>query len=87
MQTWKIITIIGVVIVAVALITASAFAFMGARGIYTPYGTTTGTTTSYGSFGRMMGGMMNGYFNGYSTTTPPAYSGQYAAGGCMGRLV
>jgi hypothetical protein len=85
MQTWKIITILGVAIVAVALITASAFAFMGARGIYTPYAATTGTANPYGTFGGMMGGMMNGYANGYPTTAPPAYSGQYITGGCMGR--
>jgi hypothetical protein len=83
MKTWKIITVVGVAIVAVALITASAFASMGARGIYTPYATTMGAVAPYGTFGGMMGGMMNGYANGYATT-PPAYSGQYGTG-CMGR--
>ncbi len=86
MQTWKIITIVGVAIVTVALVTASAFAFMGARGTYAPYGTTTVTPNPYGAFGGMMGGMMNGFANGYTTTTPPAYSGQYIGGGCMGRI-
>ena len=81
MKTWKIIVTVGVALMAIALITASAFAFMGARGIYTPYGTNTGVTGTYGGFG----GMMGGYVNAYGTTTPPANSGQYGWGGCMGR--
>jgi len=88
MKTWKIITIVGAILVATALVTASAFAYMGGRGIYTPYGTNTGTTGQYGSYaggmmgGRVMGGMMGGY--GYGTTAPPATSGQYGLGGCRG---
>jgi hypothetical protein len=84
MKTWKIITIVGVAMVAIALATASAVAFMSGRGIYTPYGTTTGTST-YGAYGGMMGGMMgqgNGY--NYGATTASTYSGQYGMG-CRGR--
>lgn len=89
MKTWKIITIVGVAFVAIALVTASAVAFMGNRGIYTPYGTTTGTpfgtnsgaNNAYGGFGGMMGGggmMGRGYMYGYGTTT-----GGYGVG-CRG---
>ncbi len=80
MKTWKIITIVGVALVAIALVTASAVAFMGGRGIYTPYsaqtgtpyGTTPGAINPYGGFGGMMGrgGMMGGgYYGGYGSTT------------------
>jgi hypothetical protein len=81
MKTWKIITIVGVAIVTVALVTASAFAFMGARGIYTPYGTNNGVTNTYGAFGGMMG---QNYAYNYGTATPaPVYSGGYGMG-CRG---
>ena len=89
MKTWKIITIAGFAIIAVALVTASAFAYMGGRGFYTPYGTNTATTAPYGTYpngmmggGHMGGGMMGGYGYGYGTTTPPASSGRYGMGGC-----
>src|SRR5512137_1284818 len=88
MKTWKIITAVGVALVAIALVTASALAFMGGRGIYTPYGIPTGTQygtnsgaiNAYGGFGGMMGGGMmgRGYTYGYGTTT-----GGYGAG-CPG---
>jgi hypothetical protein len=86
MKTWKIVTIVGVVLVATGLVTVSAFAYMGGRGFYSPNGITTGTTGQYGSYGgytggmmggRGMGGMMGGYGYGYGTTTPPTSSGQY----------
>ena len=80
MKTWKIITLVGVALVAIALVTASAVAFMGGRGIYTPYGTQAGTPygtnsgaiNAYGGFGGMMGGggmMGRGYTSGYGATT------------------
>jgi hypothetical protein len=86
MKTWKIITVAGVALVAVALATASALALMGGRGIYTPYGTNTatpygtytGTTTPYGTYyGGMMSGNwgcpgMRGFF-GSGYTSPPTY--------------
>jgi hypothetical protein len=75
MKTWKIITVVGVCLVATALVTASAVAFMGGRGLYTPYGTPTatpyginsGAINAYGGFGGMMGGGMmgRGYTYGY----------------------
>ena len=87
MKTWKIITIVGAILVATALVTASAFAYMGGRGIYSPYGTNT-ATGAYGAYtGGMMGGrggMMGGY--GYPQTgTQTAYPSQYGVGGCRGR--
>src|SRR3990170_4921322 len=85
MKTWKIITVVGCTLVAVALLTASAFAYMGGRGFYSPYGTNTAT----GAYGAYPGGMMGGgWYSGnsqYGTTTPPASSGQYGWGGCRGR--
>ena len=90
MKTWKIFTITGIALVAVALLTVSAFAYMGGRGIYTPYGTNTGA--GYGTYGTYAGGMMGGgmmgrgygYGTGYATTAPPTNSGQYGWG-CPGR--
>src|SRR4030067_1546295 len=93
MKTWKIVTIVGAFLVATGLVTVSAFAYMGGRGFYNPYGTTTGTTGQYNSYGGYsggmmsggrMGGMMGGYYSGYGTTTPPASAGQYGWGGCRG---
>lgn len=85
MKTWKIITIAGFAIIAAALLTTTAFAYMGGRGIYTPYGTNA-ATGAYGTYpgGMMGGGMMGrGYTYGYGTTAPPANSGQYGWG-CHG---
>jgi len=89
MKTWKIIMIAGVALVAVALVTATAFAYMGGRGFYSPYGTNSGTNV-YSTYpggmmgGGMMGGYGYGYAPGYGTTTPPTNSGQYGWG-CPGR--
>ena len=90
MKTWKIVTIVGAVLVATGLVTVSAFAYMGGRGFYSPNGITTGTSGQYNSYGgyaggmmgggRMGGGMMGGY--GYGTT-PQTSSGQYGWG-CRG---
>ena len=92
MKTWKIVTVAGFALIAVALVTASAFAYMGGNGFYTPYGTNTGVTSpygGYGGFGGMMGGgMMGGY--GYPQTgtqpyqTTSTYPSQYGWGGCHG---
>src|SRR3972149_5083335 len=88
MKTWKIIMVAGFALIAAALLTASAFAYMGRQGIYTPYGSTTGAG-SYGAYpggmmgGGRMGGMMGGYGYGYGTTTPPTSAGQYGWG-CRG---
>ena len=90
MKTWKIIIVSGFALIAVALVTASAFAYMGGQRSYAPYGTNIGITTPYGTYangmmggGRMGGGMMGGYGYGYGTTTPPTYNGQYGPG-CPG---
>src|SRR3989304_6693817 len=84
MKTWKITIIVGAVLVATALVPATAFAHMGGLGFFSPYGTNTATGTPYGAYsGGMMGGrggMMGGYGYGYGTTTSPAYSGQYGSG-------
>src|SRR4030066_2429514 len=91
MKTWKIITVTVIALVAAALLTASAFAYMGGRGFYSPDGTNTGTG-SYGAYpGGMMGGRMGGMMGGgyagnpqSGTTPPPTSSGQYRMGGCHG---
>src|SRR4030067_396342 len=90
MKTWKIVSIVGAVLVATGLVTVSAFAYMGGRGFYSPNGITTGTSGQYNSYGgytngmmgggRMGGGIMGGY--GYGTT-PQTSSGQYGWG-CPG---
>ena len=83
MRTLKILIIATLAITAIALTTASVFAYMGRPGYYTPYTTSAGTagtyssgTGSYGTYGggMMGGGMMSGY--GYYaappvTTVPP----------------
>jgi hypothetical protein len=85
MKTWKIITVVGVALVAIALVTASAVAYMGG-GIITPYGTNTGVSGPFGVFGGMMGGGMMGqnYGYNYGATTTPTYTGQYGTV-CPGR--
>jgi hypothetical protein len=85
MKTWKIITAIGLAVIGIALVTASVFAYMGATGVNSPYG-----TYANGAYGTNSGGMMGGYSYGYpaqpnqATTATPAYPYQYGAGGCHG---
>jgi len=85
MKTWKMVTAIGLAVIGIALVTASVFAYMGASGVNSPYG-----TYPNGAVGGQMGGMMGGYSYGYSaqpnqaTPTTPAYPYQYGAGGCHG---
>jgi hypothetical protein len=80
MKTWKIVTIMALTLTAVTLVTASAFAYMGGQGFYSPYG-------AYSN------GMMGGHM-GYSgptqpnvpaptTPTAPTYPYQNGGGGCM----
>ncbi len=96
MRTWKIVTIAALALVAVALVTTSAYAYMGIRAA-TPYGTTTSVTGGYGAYsGGMMGGrgMMGGYaYSAPAQTTVPQQPGapttvpptQYYGGmGCGG---
>src|SRR3990170_7659381 len=83
MKIWKIITIMALTLTAVTLITASAFAYMGGQGVYSPYG-----AYSNGMMGGHMGysgAPQNGYPtqpNGQAATTP-TYPYQYGGGGCM----
>jgi hypothetical protein len=90
MKTWKIITIVGAILIATTLVIVTAFAQMGGQGFYSPYGANTATGL-YGinSGGIMSGGgrgrMMSGYGNfQYGTTTPPTSAGQYGSGRCYG---
>ena len=92
MKTWKMVLAIGLAVIGVALITASVFAYMGAPGTYSPYGTY--ANGAYGTYpngvgGGHMGGMMGGTYYptqpNTATPTTPAYPYQYGAGGCHGR--
>ncbi|MGE5638285.1 MAG: hypothetical protein ACM3WQ_06225 [Chloroflexota bacterium] len=78
MKTWKIITIVGIILITIGSLTTSALAYMFGRGGYTPYGTSSTVNNPYGIFGGIMGGMMGGY--NYATTP---YTGQYSMG-CRG---
>ena len=69
MKWWKIIAVAAFSVIGVALITATALAYMSRPAINSPYGTY--NPYSYGSYGSvqgsrggMMGGMMGG--SGYS---------------------
>jgi hypothetical protein len=66
MRTWKIITIAILVITAIALTTASVFAYMGRPGYYTPYTTSTGTTGTTGTYVTYPSGtaVYRGYYGG-----------------------
>jgi hypothetical protein len=94
MKAWKLVVAIGLAVIGVALITASVFAYMGASGVNSPYGTY--ANGAYGNYPNEagnghMGGMMGGYSYGYpaqpnsATPTTPTYPYQYGAGGCHGR--
>jgi hypothetical protein len=92
MKTWKIITIAGFTLIAVALLTVSAFAYRGGQGFYNPYGTNTGTGV-YGTYsgGMMGGGGMGGMMGGGWYSGNPQYGAQqttptnpYGMGGCHG---
>ncbi len=89
MKTWKIITAVGIALVAIALTTASAFAYMGGRGIYQSYGVDAGTQNPYGPYpsgmmgGRQMGGTMGyGAYSGYVEGYAPCYGFYNAAAAC-----
>jgi hypothetical protein len=89
MKTWKIITIVGAILIATALVTVTAFAQMGGQGFYHIYGTHVATgsygTNSDGLINGGRGGMMNGYGNfQYGTTSPPVSTGQFGSGRCLG---
>jgi hypothetical protein len=81
MKTWKILLVAGLAILAVALVTASAYAYV-VQQIRTQYGTYSGAATPYGGYigGMMQGGTMG---NGYSPYNGYGY-GVNGNGGCMG---
>src|SRR4030066_2309186 len=91
MKTGKIIIIAGLALIAVALFTASAFAYMGRWNLQAPYGTNTAT----GTYGTYSGGMMNGgMMGGRNYNNYPQYGAQqtsptspYGGWGCHGRAV
>jgi hypothetical protein len=90
MKAWKLVIAITLVVIGVALITASVFAYMGEPGFYSPYGTN--VNGAYGAYpgGMMGGGMRSGYPQypaqpNLATPTPaPSYPYQYGGRGCMG---
>ena len=67
MKTWKLITIVGAVFVAIALVTASAAAYMGGNGTYVPQSTgNNGVPYPNSSCGGMMGyGAYSQYVGAY----------------------
>lgn len=78
MESWKIILVTAIVVVAVAFVTVTALAYMGGQAGYNPY-----TPNSYtqGPNGGMMGGAYpnNGgyqYPNGYPQSPYPQQYGQ-----------
>jgi hypothetical protein len=82
MNTGKLVLAIGLAVIAAALLTASVFAFMGAQGVHSPYGTNTN--------GAYSGGMMGGSYSApQSPIQPnqaaPTYPYQYGPRGCRGR--
>jgi hypothetical protein len=86
MKVWKIITATALAAVAVALLTASVFAYMGGTAAYNSYGTY--TNGAYGTYsGEMMGGMMGNSYPQYSAQPGASapYTYQYR-GGCPGRF-
>ncbi len=97
MKTWKIITLVGVSLVSIALVTASAVAFMGGRGIYTPYnpysaypsGATTATsnlpTGTPAPVTQTNTQVPTLYTPPNLQATAPGYYGYGGMGGCMGR--
>ncbi len=90
MKAWRLVIAITLVVIAVALITASVFAYMGGQGFYSPYGTN--VNGAYGAYpGGMMGGAMHSGYPQYpaqpnlATPTPaPSYQYQYGGRDCMG---
>ncbi|MBT0158397.1 hypothetical protein G4O51_00230 [Candidatus Bathyarchaeota archaeon A05DMB-2] len=71
MNVWKMVLAIALAVIGVALITASVFAYMGAPGFYSPYGTN-GNAYSYTAPPSL------------GAQTAPPYSYPYRGRGCMG---
>ncbi len=83
MNTLKVVLMVGLAVLAVGLVAASAYAIL-ARPTTTPYGTVGGVTSPYGGStkGALRGCMMGGY--GISTGADYGNSA-YGYGGCRGR--
>ncbi len=83
MNTLKVVLIVGLAVLAVGLVAASAYAIL-ARPTTTPYVTVGGVTSPHGtsSSGAIRGGMTGGY--GVSTGAGYGNSA-YGYGGCRGR--
>ncbi len=84
MKTWKIIAVAAFAVIAVALVTATAFAYMGGQATYNPYAPYGPTQ---GPRGDMMGSGHSPYggYQAYPQQTP--YGQQYGPwtggyGGC-----
>ncbi len=85
MKTWKIVLLVGLAVLAIGLVAASAYAAV-VRPATTPYGSSyNGVANPNGGYanGMMRGGMMGGpgsspYYTGYS------FGAANGFGGCMG---
>ncbi len=84
MKTWKIVLVVGLAVLAIGLVTASAYAIV-VRPAAAPYGPYNGVANPNGGYagGMVRGGMRGGYgsspyYNGYSYGAPNGF------GGCMG---
>jgi hypothetical protein len=81
MKAWKLVLAIGIAVVAVGLVSASVFAYMGAQGFYTPYANVNGAYQE---------GIMGGTYSAPQSPTQPSqaapkYPYQYGYGGCRRR--
>jgi hypothetical protein len=88
MKIWKVIIATALAAVAIALLTASVFAYMGRQRVNSPYGTY--ANGAYGTYsGGMMGGMMGNTYGYPQYSAQPSTSAQYTypyRGGCHGGL-
>lgn len=79
MKARKIILVTALALTAVALITASVFAYAGRQGMNTSYAS---NGAAHGYAGGMMGGYMHGWMgNGYSQYSNYTSSGSYTGNG------
>ncbi len=90
MRTWKIIAVAGFTLIAAALLTTTAFAYMGEQGVYSQYGTNTGTAGLNGACpngmmgGGHMGGMMgHGTYSESADTCPQSYGQCNSTAACQ----
>ncbi len=86
METWKLVLVVGLAVLAIGLEVASAYAAV-VRPAAASYGAYNGVANPNGGYasGMMRGGMMEGfrsqpYYNGYGYS----YGASNGFGGCMG---